>query len=455
MREMRMNRQTALLLFVSILAAGCGEDNSPGPSNHSPSIVSLTATPNRVRTSGVSSIVCEAADPDGDSLRYEWVAQAGSLSDGSDSVSWTAPDAPGRYKILVVVTDGRYGVDTDSINVSVVVAVPEILSLTADPDLVAPGETVALVCATDDPGPDTLLFSWSADAGTFSGSGSSVEWTAPSAEGVHEIRVTVDNGKGGVARGAVRVDVFGGTFLVRTSGGLVAVRMDGASFSFAPSTAPVEVAGTRIFVKGDRSITELDHFGLPLSTITSTNPAVSGADFSMPPDLSFVFLDNAGDKMHFIDSDGSFYDTVLMPEASPGVLQHTSAVLVGNRLVVSETGTSKLIGVDLVDLAVSIFRSFDPGLGPLGPIDHSDGVYYLCRSQRIHRFTESGATEDLAELPAGSITGMVALGRYIYLVVSPEGTLRRVNIQKGEVELFADGLDDPREIEYVPVLLQP
>jgi len=452
-----MEKRTLLLLFlfVAIVAAGCGEDNSPGPSNHSPSIVSLTATPSRVRTSGIASLVCEAVDPDGDSIRYEWTAQSGSLSDGSDSVSWTAPEAAGRYKILVVVTDGRYGVDTDSIDVSVVVGVPEILSLTADPDLVAPGERVALVCATDDPGSNTLVFSWSVDAGTFSGSGSSVEWTAPSAEGVHEIRVTVDNGKGGVARGSVRVDVFGGTFLVRTSGGLVAVDMDGASFPFASSTAPIDVAGTRIFVKGDRSITELDHFGLPLATITSTNPAVSGADFYVLPDLSFVFLDNAGDKLHFIDADGSSYDTVLMPEASPGVLQNVSAVLVGNRLVVSETGTTKLIGVDLVDLATSIFRSFDPGLGPLGPIGHSDGVYYLCGPRRIHRFTESGATEDLAELPAGSITGMVALGRFLYVVVSPEGTLRRVHMLRGEVELFADGLDDPRDIDYVPLRIQP
>jgi hypothetical protein len=49
----------------------------------------------------------------------------------------------------------------------------------------------------------------------------------------------------------------------------------------------------------------------------------------------------------------------------------------------------------------------------------------------------------------------VRVGRYLYVVVNLEGTLRRVHAETGEVELLVDQLDYPEDIEYVPVDLTP
>ncbi len=441
--------------IVSTIAGGCGDDGPSKTYNHSPVIASLTATPDSVRTSGVSLLVCAATDPDGDSLSYEWTADAGVFSGGADSVAWTAPAAPGVYEIQVLVTDGRSGLDLDSIDVEVGVGVPEIQSLVATPSAVAPGEEVALVCVATDDDPEALAYFWHADGGTFAGSGDSVTWTAPPEEGVWEIRVRVDNGAGGSARDTVEVDVFGGTLLVQTRDGLIAVGLEGGSFVFAPDTAPVEVLGTRIFVKGGSSITELDHAGAAIGTVEILGPPVSGHNFVILPGAGFVFLDNVEDEMHFIDADGTFYDTVLMPEPSAENYQDVDGVVVGNRLIVSETGTTKLIAVELSDLSASIFRALDPNDGWLGAIDYWDGTYYLCRSQLIQRFTEAGGVEEVGPVPAGNITGIVRVGRYLYVVVNFEGTLRRVHAETGEVELLVDQLAYPQDIEYVPVDLTP
>jgi hypothetical protein len=287
------------------------------------------------------------------------------------------------------------------------------------------------------------------------GTGDSVVWVAPGSEGVYEIRVTVDDGEGGIARDTISVDVFGGTLLIRTGDGLVAVRMDGGSFLFSTTAAHVEILGTRIFAQGWHSITELGHNGLEIETITASNPDVSGWDFVILPDAGFVYLDNVEDEMHFFASDGTFLETVAMPDSTPENLQNVSGVVVGNTLIVSETGTDKLIGVDLATREASIYRALDPNLGWLGAIDHAGGVYYLCRSQLIHRFTEGGPVIDVGTVPAGNITGIVSVGSYLYVVVNFEGTLRRVHALTGEVELVLDGLEYPQDIEYISVGLTP
>lgn len=58
---------------------------------------------------------------------------------------------------------------------------PVILSLTAVPDSVKPGQATTLTIDAEDPDGDEISYTWSATAGTLSStSGSSVIWTAPS-----------------------------------------------------------------------------------------------------------------------------------------------------------------------------------------------------------------------------------------------------------------------------------
>jgi hypothetical protein len=78
--------------------------------NNAPIITSLTANPTTVSTGAVSTITCNASDPDGDTLSYNWSATGGVLSSTTTNpVTWTAPNTPGTYTINVTVTDGYGG----------------------------------------------------------------------------------------------------------------------------------------------------------------------------------------------------------------------------------------------------------------------------------------------------------------------------------------------------------
>ena len=74
---------------------------------------------------------------------------------------------------------------------------PMVSGVTADPEMLAGGESSTLTCAASDADDDTLTYNWSAEAGTVSGTGSPVTWTAPTALGTYIITCGVTDGWGG------------------------------------------------------------------------------------------------------------------------------------------------------------------------------------------------------------------------------------------------------------------
>lgn len=87
---------------------------------------------------------------------------------------------------------------------------PVITSLTADPTSVAPGEASIITCDASDPDGDTLTYSWAysgPSTGSIPGTGSTITWVAPDAEGTYTISVTVDDGRGGTATENCQVTV--------------------------------------------------------------------------------------------------------------------------------------------------------------------------------------------------------------------------------------------------------
>ncbi len=50
-------------------------------------------------------------------MTYQWQADAGSLNGEGDTVSWTAPDAPGYYTLRCTVEDGDLASATDSVGI--------------------------------------------------------------------------------------------------------------------------------------------------------------------------------------------------------------------------------------------------------------------------------------------------------------------------------------------------
>ncbi|MBD3236761.1 MAG: PKD domain-containing protein [Candidatus Eisenbacteria bacterium] len=331
---------------------------------------------------------------------------------------------------------------------------PEIVALQAEPPVVVPGGEMTLTCSAEDPEAEDLEFAWSAATGVLSGEGATVTWTAPPEEGTHLVSVTVEDARGGVARDTLGADVFGGTLLLETRDGLTAVRFDGTQFVLHETTGSVEVLDTRIFTKSGSNVTELGHDGSVLERIDCTNDEIYGHEFAMLPDAGYVLISNSDDVIHFVAPDGTFLETVAMPDSSPESLQNADGVLAEGRLIVSETGTRKLIAVDPDTHEATIFREEDPGGGWLGAIDYADGRYYLCQSMDVHSFVEGGATETLGTVPDGNITGVKAVGSYLYLVINHEGTLRRMHRETGEVELMIEELDYPQDVEYLPVALE-
>lgn len=112
---------------------------------------------------------------------------------------------------------------------------PQITSLSADPATVDPGADTAITCVATDADGDTLTYSWSYSGpavGSIAGTGGTVDWTVPDAEGTYTVSVTVSDGKGGTDEGTctviVEVSVTTGSIDVKSDPAGAHVYLDGA-----------------------------------------------------------------------------------------------------------------------------------------------------------------------------------------------------------------------------------
>lgn len=175
--------------------------------NHRPAIAGLEA-PEKVVPSGRSQIVCIASDRDGDALTYNWSASGGSISGTGAAANWTAPAEAGSYDVTVMVTDGHGEEVTKCVTIEVRAnRAPIISSLVADADWTLPSGALQLTCTASDPDGDDLNYEWTASGGDISGTGASVNWTAPQQVGVHNVTVVVKDGHGSSATGSLPISV--------------------------------------------------------------------------------------------------------------------------------------------------------------------------------------------------------------------------------------------------------
>jgi hypothetical protein len=96
------------IAFSSLLFyAGCGKNNPP--------TINGLIFPDSVGTDDTAAIICQAVDPDGDGLQFQWTALNGGSFTGvlSDTAHWVAPAQVNTYSIMVQVNDGiNTAVDT-------------------------------------------------------------------------------------------------------------------------------------------------------------------------------------------------------------------------------------------------------------------------------------------------------------------------------------------------------
>ena len=170
--------------------------------NSPPVITSLTPSADWVTPSGILQVKCEAEDPDGDALSYEWLANAGSISGTDSHASWIAPQTTGLYEIMVTVTDTYGASDTSSVTISVVPSSPptiEDLVVTADHKYLKKGATGYLIGKEKDcqieilasSWSSELTYTWSATGGQILGTASRITWIAPNVSGKFTVSVTV------------------------------------------------------------------------------------------------------------------------------------------------------------------------------------------------------------------------------------------------------------------------
>jgi hypothetical protein len=273
--------------------------------------------------------------------------------------------------------------------------------------------------------------------------------------GSHSISVVVSDGRGGTVTGDLTVEVVRGTLLVRTRDGLIAVDLAGNAFTFYEVPGNVEVLGSRIFLGGGDFVWEFDHAGEIIASTRRPPEIPYTYDLVVLPDGGFAHLDSTNDQVGFMGPGGEFIRNVDYPEASPDNHQSADGIVVDDQLIASETGTNKLVRVDLVSYEATIFRDLSHLDGSLSAIDHQDGTYYLCQKSRVHRFTAEGAVTQLCELDDHNITAIALVEDRAYVVTNFGGRIHQIDTTTGESQIFLEGLDYPQDIEFIPVRLVP
>jgi hypothetical protein len=176
-----------------------------------PKINSLTADAVCTTPAGSLQVACNASDPDGDELKYEWTSTAGNISGTGPIVIWTAPQETGIYDVTVVITDAFGQEDTMLISLSVSLGTPptiEDLIVTAkEPKYLIKTSTGYTVGQTKEYDiecivPDTsggVSYNWSCEDGEISDiseDGSMITWTAPGTSGKVPVMVIVSDSAG-------------------------------------------------------------------------------------------------------------------------------------------------------------------------------------------------------------------------------------------------------------------
>lgn len=186
--------------------------NSTVIANNAPTVTSLVADKKWVVPSGNCGIECDAEDLDGDSLVYEWAATGGSISGMGSIVTWNAPEAEGTYNVTVNVTDDKGSGSMASVNISVAINTPPVISsLIVTPKerkyvkkylggyKILIGKSCYIECVASDQDGDKLIYEWVADGGDITGDDPVAFWKAPNRGDEVTISVAVSDRNGGVA----------------------------------------------------------------------------------------------------------------------------------------------------------------------------------------------------------------------------------------------------------------
>jgi hypothetical protein len=206
-----MNMKRCLVIMaiaVLLLAPSC-------TSNYPPTITALESeAPGWTAPSGSLQVTCNASDPKGSELSYNWSASGGNISGTGPEVIWTAPEEVGMYDITVVVVNNVSLSATKSIGLTASIGPPpsiENMTVTAIDNSylretntgyeVAQRYNYTIECIAS--GNGTLSYNWTCTGGNISEGGNNITWTAPDTKGDFMVTVKVFDGAGNWVKNSV------------------------------------------------------------------------------------------------------------------------------------------------------------------------------------------------------------------------------------------------------------
>ncbi len=166
---------------------------------YKPRIQALAALTTEVELNDSISIFAKAFDKDSENLTYNWSVTGGTIAGTGATIGWKAPDTIGSYILTLIVSDATNNRDAATLQLKVVPEInraPKILEIRKSRAYVAPSGNVEFFANANDPNGDALIYTWSATGGSISGTGNTVNWTAPANEGIFQIKVVVTDDKG-------------------------------------------------------------------------------------------------------------------------------------------------------------------------------------------------------------------------------------------------------------------
>ncbi len=176
--------------------------------SYAPRLKGFAAAKPEVQFGDSTAVYATVFDQDSGSFTWNLSATGGSLSGNGATVQWVAPAVPGDYELTVIVTDDSGQADTATLTLKAVAEInqaPVLGAVQKSAPYVAPGGTLELSIPAADPNGDPLSFSWNASGGAFTGAGASLSWTAPVAEGIYQIDVSVTDDEGLSAQATTKI----------------------------------------------------------------------------------------------------------------------------------------------------------------------------------------------------------------------------------------------------------
>jgi hypothetical protein len=225
--------------------------------------------------------------------------------------------------------------------------------------------------------------------------------------------------------------------------------MSGTSTLFYDNGGEVEVLGDRVFIGPSGTTIEINRDGDFVRSIPRPAQIPGAITFVVLPDAGFAFVNNNNDSIYFMSPAGGFVTAGPVPTPSPSGWQSTGGLVVGDRLIMADSGPNQVYAWDLVTHEGSVLRDLSGQVANAWDLDYSDGIFYVACQNNIYRFTETGDVEPVCTPAPGYMVSVAVVGSYAYGTRNAAGEIWKVNIYTGEYDVFLDGLDYPMDIEFL------